>query len=469
MQLKKGDIIEVPISDFAFGGVGVGKIKVGDGDFVVFVEGVIAGDIVDARLTKIKKQFAEAKFESFVKKSADRIAPRCKHFGYCGGCSLQFYDYAKQLEWKAKVVADSLARIGGFKDLKIEPIIGCDSPWFYRNKMEYSFGFDNHKPELNLGLHPTGRYQYVFDLEECFLESENSVKILRAVKDWVREKKLSGHDPRTSKGVLKNLVVKEGKNTNETMVNLVTNGKTFALEKEFKDWILGKFPFITSLYRTAVVVERGHKTTIEEFLLAGKEALTETLTVKIGKKTITLNFEIHPQAFFQPNTKQAEILYGKVLEFADPKAEDTILDLFCGTGTIGMFFAKTGARVIGIELSPDAIENAKNNAKTNGIENIQFYCNDITKFFEIKPQSLLPRPSILITDPPRAGIANSALEKILKLNAKKWVYVSCNPTTLARDLKIACENGYKIERVQPVDMFPQTYHIETVCLLRKIV
>lgn len=455
-MLKKGEAVELEIMDLAFGGTGVGKIKTDEGELAVFVDRCVPGDLVSARFTKIKKQYAEAQLGKILRASPARIAPRCKHFGVCGGCSLQFLSYEDQLQWKQKMVMDALERIGGFRDVAVETILGCESPWFYRNKMEYSFGAD-----ATLGLHPAKNYKEIFDLEECFLQSPRSVEIALAVERWAQAKHLSGFDPRSSEGILKNLVVREGKNTGEIMVNLVTAGEDFPHEKDFADLMAEKFPDVTSCYRTAVTVRRGYRTVVKEFLLFGKPALTETLTVQ----NITLRFEIHPQAFFQPNTKQAQILYGKILESAQPKASDRVLDLFCGTGTIGMFFAKAGCRVTGIELNEDAIENAKNNARQNNINDIEFLCGDIEKFL-LTPCSAVHQPSLLITDPPRAGIAQKSLEKIIALKIPKWIYISCNPATLARDLKIICETGsYRLKKIQPVDMFPHTYHIETVCLL----
>lgn len=452
---KKGDLVDLEISDLAFGGIGVGKI----GDFVVFVPGVVPGDKICGRLTKIKKQYAEAKLEKILQAARERITPRCKHFGVCGGCSLQFLSYENQLKWKEKMVADALRQIGGFKDLRVEPIIGCEDPWFYRNKMEYNFGPSNGKSIL--GFRPAKKYDEIFDLEECFLQSPQSVEIALAVEKWAQELGIPAFHPRTNKGILKHLAVREGKNTGELMLNLIANGRDFPHTDAFTKFIREKFPQVTSLYRTGVTVQKGHRTVIEEFHIAGKKTLTEIL--RVGE--MELRFEILPQAFFQTNTKQAEVLYGKILEFAGPQANanDSMLDLFCGTGTIGMFFAKSGTKVIGVDSNESAIANARENARLNSLPNVEFHCADINKFFDKRPSLRL---GLLITDPPRAGIAESALEKILELKIPKWIYVSCNPTTLARDLKIAGEHGYKIEKIQPVDMFPQTYHVETVCLLK---
>ncbi|MEK7171690.1 MAG: 23S rRNA (uracil(1939)-C(5))-methyltransferase RlmD [Patescibacteria group bacterium] len=494
MELKKNAIIELTISDLAFGGSGVAKL----GDLAVFVERAVPGDKILARLTRIKSSYAEAKLEKLVEASPERVSARCKHFGVCGGCSFQNLNYENQLKWKWKMVSDALARIGGFRDAKIEPIIGCESPWFYRNKMEYSFGasfqskplhdddsqFSSiapHPSPLSLGLHPSGNFREVFNLEECFLQSELSVKIARAVRQWAQENNLGAE-------LLRNLIVREGKNTGEIMVNLVTHGslpalptgqaggrqENFPLANDFKKWIVSAFPQITSLYCTAITVQRGKRTAVNEFHLAGKPHLTETLRIQTspvilsgtplsGTNPPSLTFEIAPQAFFQPNTLQAEILYGKILEFAEADADDIILDLFCGTGTIGLAFAGLAKQVFGIEINKSATESAKSNAALNKITNAEFICGDVGKL--LPSISKVGRPTIIITDPPRAGIDQKTLLKILDLKIPKWIYVSCNPTTLARDLKIVGENGYKIKRIQPVDMFPHTYHVETVCLL----
>lgn len=504
MNLKKGEIIELTITDLAFGGAGVGKLRLPESaEFVVFVEGVVPGDIVQARFTKIKKQFAEASLEKIITPSPERISPRCKHFGVCGGCCLQFMDYENQLKWKEKMVFDSLRQIGGFKEVKVEPIIGCDSPWYYRNKMEYSFGASfqtvplqrdpapsrTDSSSLSLGLHPSGDFRSVFDLEECFLQSPASIEIARAVRRWGQEKALSFYSPTTGSGVLKNLVIRDGKNTNEIMVNLVTNGGDFPEEKDFAKFITEKFPQVTSIYRTAVTVQRGFKTSIKEFHLSGKPYLTETLNIKpssLNPHPSSFTFDIAPQAFFQPNTKQAEILYGKVLEFADTRillpfdrlaaggvqddSPQIALDLFCGTGAIGMALAKSRKQVFGIEINESAVESARRNSEKNSIKNIEFLCGDVGKLLPHLQKLLFPatpRPSsaLLVTDPPRAGIDQKTLLKILALKIPKWIYVSCNPTTLARDLKLVAENGYKLQKIQPVDMFPHTYHVETVCLL----
>jgi 23S rRNA (uracil1939-C5)-methyltransferase len=464
---KKGDLVELTISDLAFGGAGVAKIE----GYAVFVEGTIPGDKVSARLTRVKSQFGEAVVVSMSTPSPMRISARCKHFGVCGGCALQSLKYEDQLKLKEKFIYDAITRIGGFRDAKIEPIIGCESPWFYRNKMDYSFAADNRDGSTGdkLGLHYKTSFKNVFDLEECFLQSELSVEILHATKKWAKEKewpffKTFSYD--SSLSGLRNLVIRDGKNTGEVMVNLIASGvrqmeKTERLKNEFRDFITTSFPKITSVYLTEVIVQKGHRTVTREHLLSGKAAITETLNVANTK----LHFDIHPQAFFQTNSKQTELLYGKILELADARPEDRVADLFCGTGTIGMFFAANGCETIGIELNASAIENAKKNAETNGIKNIKFLCGDVAKY--LANDSETSKATIIITDPPRAGMTPTSLEKIIAFRAPKWVYVSCNPTTLSRDLQAICASGYKLRKIQPVDMFPHTYHVETICLLTR--
>lgn len=459
MQLRKSEVIEVTISDIAFGGAGVGKMKTAEGGaLVVFIEGTVPGDMVRARLTKIKKQYAEARLEEVIKPSEKRVTPRCKHFGTCGGCALQFLPYEEQLKLKEKFVHDALQRLGGIMTPSMLPILGCASPWFYRNKMEYSFGADG-----TIGLHPKGRFYEVFDLEECFLESELSVKIAHVVEAWGRAHGVSGFSTRTNSGVLKNLFVREGKNTDEVLVNLVTS-EEFArpLLEDFKVTLARECPQITSCYMTTVTVKRGFRTVMKEMHLYGKKALHEKLSVQVGGKLHTLEFEILPQAFFQPNTLQAQVLYGKAVEVASPTASDIVYDLFCGTGTIGMFFSKCVQRVYGIELNKSAVENARENAAYNKIENISFVCGDV----DAEIFKLAEKPTIVVVDPPRAGIAKKSLEKLMELAPPKIVYVSCNPSTLARDIK-ELSGMYELKSAQPVDLFPQTYHVECVCLLEK--
>ena len=461
MQLTKNNPVSVAISEVAFGGAGIGKIQNGEKEFVVFVEDTIPGDEVIVNLTRIKKNYAEGRVREFIKRSDLRIAPRCKHFDTCGGCTFQYLDYKNQLRIKEKQVRDSVERIGGLKNVDFKPIIGCGNPWYYRNKMEYSFG--EVDGNLSIGLHLPKRFADIFELDECFLQSEKSVDILKSVRDWARDKKLTSYNTFTKSGLLKSLTIREGKNTGEVMVNLTVNGneqfdEVQSLVQLFEDaTVLG----VTSLYWTSVEIARGHATRQTEHHISGKEYLTEKLNITgtgVAAPDVALYFDIHPQAFFQTNTKQAEVLYGQVLKLAEAKKTDVVYDLFCGSGTIGMCFAATCQSVYGIEINKWAIDNARENATRNNLTNIEFLCADVG---EVNSDQSISKPTIVVVDPPRAGITPKSLEKIIELNPKKIIYVSCNPTTFARDAKILSAK-YTLKTVQPVDMFPQTYHVETI-------
>lgn len=454
-MLKKYQRINLKIEKLAFGGDGIAKLD----KMVVFVKGVVPGDEVEAEIFKIKKNYGEAKVLRIIKNSALRIKPKCKHFGVCGGCKMQSLAYKNQLKIKEDQVKDTLQHIGGLK-VKVSPIIGCKNPWFYRNKMEFSFGKDENE-NFALGLHPAGEYYNVFNLEECFLQSNYCAFLVNTIRRFAVEKKLKPYHKNT--GLLRSLYIREGKHTGEIMINLVISDENFPQWKEFKDFILEKSekPLakdnkkIISIYLTKTYVEKGKRTLIDEFLTYGNPTLNEYLY--INKKEF-LKFQIGPQSFFQPNTVQAEILYHEVLKAASLTSKELVFDLFCGTGTIGLFCASSCERVISVDCDKVAISNANQNAKLNNISNVVFFADDIGRAL----RKIKEKPDIIIVDPPRAGLAKKHLEKIVKFKARKIVYVSCNPTTLARDLKFLTENGYSVKNVQPVDMFPHTHHVEVV-------
>lgn len=507
MGFKQDRNLTVKISDLAFGGQGVSRISHEGSEFVIFVDQGVPGDTAEIFLTKIKKNYAEGRITRRVEDSKLRVPARCKHFGVCGGCQWQFLKYEDQLRFKEKQVLDALTRIGGLVDIPLLPILESPSPWFYRNKMEYSFaggtygsttssvslrgalaplpfGDSARDPQdprsvahpLMLGLHPKNRYAEVFDLEECYLQSQFAVQMVLWMKEWANKHKLSAYDPRRNKGLLRNFVIREARSTGESMVDLVTSHEPFQLTTQLEKDILKAFPNITSLYHTAVIIKKGFRTVVSEKLLAGKPALTEIVRIASkashyqmegsfldGDSLLSLIFDIRPQAFFQPNSKAAEVLLGLLLSLARPRTDDVVYDLYCGTGLIGMFFAKLVKKVYGIELNESALESARENAKKNGLTNIEFLCGDVGKTIEKIPE----KPTLVVVDPPRAGLTLKALEHILELSPPKILYVSCNPATLARDLKILLENVYTLKAVQPIDLFPQTYHIETLCLLTK--
>jgi 23S rRNA (uracil1939-C5)-methyltransferase len=448
VNIKKRDIVELEISDLAYGGKSVAKL---DG-FVVLLKGGMPGDIVKAEIVKKKSNFAEAKISEIIKESDLRTKPICSHFGLCGGCSWQDLKYEEQLKFKTKQVKETLRHIGGFSDFPIQEALGSDDIFYYRNKMEYAFAPDPNQ-QLILGLHPKERFDQVFDLKECFLQSEKANQIVDFVRRFAREKKLIPYGLKERSGFLRFLGIREGKNTDMTMVNLVTNKGEFPFRDEFLSGLVSNFPFVESVVRNINSKLANIAMGEEEELLGGERTITE----KLGK----FKFEISGNSFFQTNTKQAEKLYEVVLNMADLQGNESVLDLYCGTGTISIFLSQNAKKVIGVESVEESVKNAQRNAELNGVTNCEFICGEVkkvlAKFVENKEI-----PDLVVVDPPRAGLHKHVTKYLLNMKPPQIIYVSCNPSTLARDLKILCEECYKLEKVQPIDMFPHTYHIETV-------
>lgn len=465
------------IESIAFGGVGVGRFNIDDRNFVVFVDDTVLGDCVKVKIGGKKKNHAFGYVEEFIEKSALRIQPKCKHFGplgdKCGGCSLQNLEYKNQLGVKEQNVKDAISRLGSFDESVVLPIMGCENEWFYRNKMEFSFS-RSIDGRLDLGLHVRRRHHDVTELSECYLFADYVGDFVSKMRFFFREKDAKSgliaenFEKKGAESTLKliSLVVREGKRTGEIMVNLIVeNGKPDYLN-EFTDAVLSFFygRGLVSVYFTEIANIKGRPKKIEETNLRGQPVIKEKMLIEnYNTCKNELEFEIFPQSFFQPNTLQAEKLYSLALEFSKVKQTDTVYDLYCGAGTISLAFSKFAGKVFGIELNKAAILNAKSNALTNGAKNVEFLEGDVNK----KMLELTEKPNIVVVDPPRGGLHPEVIEKISELNPPKIVYVSCNPTTLARDLSMFTKTGYNLIKVQPVDMFPQTYHIECVALLEK--
>jgi 23S rRNA (uracil1939-C5)-methyltransferase len=453
MQLKKGELISTEITKIAFGGAGIGHHE----ERVVFVENTVPGDKITAKLSRIKPNFLEARLEELIEPSKLRIQPKCKHFNECGGCSLQYLDYKDQLEIKESQVKEALQHIGGFTDPPVKEIIGCETPWYYRNKMEFTFSM-NKTDEIHLGLHPKGYRYDVFDLTECHLESEDIGELVQLVQNFAQQKNLQAYNFKNNTGLLRTLTVREGKRTGERLINLTTSHEDFSYEKEFVELLKDS---ATSIYITKHIAQKGSRTVFEPKNVYGKPHITEELHTSDDQK---LSFHVLPDAFFQPNTLQAELLYKQALTLGEITEEDTVYDLFCGTGTIGLFCAHKAKQIFGVDINKNAIENAKQNAAENNITNAEYTAGDAFKIIKDRKDN----PDIIIVDPPRSGLGEPLCNHLLELDAKRLIYVSCNPATLSRDLKILCENKYRLLTAQPVDMFPHTYHIETVCKLEKV-
>lgn len=441
------------VTDLALGGKGIAKVD----DFTFFVESALPGDLVKAQITKLKPNYAEAKTLEIVSPSSFRAQPRCSHFGICGGCSWQNLDYPKQVEFKTKQVQETLEHIGGFSNPQVKPAIPSPDIFFYRNKMEFSFSSGPDNLPI-LGLHKKDSFDLVFNLDKCFLQSETSNQVVQFTQEFVRRNQISIYDLKTHQGLLRFLTVREGKNTGETMVNIVTDQGNFPQGKILAQGLSEKFPQIKSVVRNINPYKAQIAVGEKEEVLWGRNFITE----KIGD----FIFEISANSFFQTNTKQAEKLYDVVLELADLKGRETVLDLYSGTGTISFYLAQKSPKVIGVESNPKTVQDAKKNGGLNRISNCQFICEEAKVYLAL---ALIRQEKfdLIVIDPPRAGLHPQVVDNILKLAPPEIVYVSCNPATLARDLKLLCENQYNLELVQPLDMFPHTFHIESVAKLSK--
>jgi 23S rRNA (uracil1939-C5)-methyltransferase len=433
----RGQSLTLDIETLAYGGRGVARL---DG-YVVFVTGALPGDRVRAEVTKSKRGFAEARTVELVAPSADRVPVRCEHVGEpCPGAPWQALPYERQLSHKQEQVDDSLRRLGGLDDFELEPIAPAVEQWRYRNKLEYSFG--ERDGELVLGFHARGRWDVVVGVEDCMLASEAGNEARNAVRDWARREGLAAYDRRARDGLLRNLVVREGRRTGEQQTRLVTSP--------------GELPKPPVDLHT--VIEGPSGGTDGPTGALGRERLTE----EVGG----LRFEISHSAFFQTNTEMCERLYGIAAEYAALGGGERVFDLYCGIGTLGLAMARDAAEVWGLEIVSDAVQDASRNAELNGIENARFLCANART--GIRP--LLDRagpPDLVLLDPPRAGLSRKIVRRVIECRAPRIVYVSCNPTTLAPNAAQLTEAGYRLRRVRPVDMFPQTPHIECVALLEK--
>ena len=466
--MKKGEILDIRIEQVAFGSEGIGRV---DGQ-VVFVPGVLPGERVRVRVVQKRRDYLRARVEEWLETSPHRVQAPCAHFGVCGGCKWQDVDYSYQLELKRDIVSETLTRLGGFEGVPVHSTLPSPEIYGYRNKMEFSFSAQRWilpdepdplpKPRnFALGFHIPGRFDKVLDIDRCWLQSEPANSVLTAVKMFARESGLPAWDTRTREGFWRFLVIREGKHTGQMMVNVVTYDHRKELMQRLAERILGENPDITSLVNNVTTSPGGSAFGEQEFLIHGAPVIEE----KLGG----LVFEISANSFFQTNTLQAERLYAKVLEFSRLTGGEVVYDLYSGTGTISLFLAGRAGRVVGIEVVPSAIADAKRNARRNGIENCHFVAGDIAK--EMKQareiRSRHGRPDVVVVDPPRAGIHPRGIRGILELAPARIVYVSCNPATFARDARALVEGGYALRQVQPVDMFPHTSHIELVAELER--
>ena len=473
--MNKGEIIQVKVDKYAFEGKGIGKINfenpsvtVEADSFIVFVNGAYPGDTVSAKIKKLKKTYAEAFVEEVITPSSQRVEPRCKYFGTCGGCKQQDLNYEQQIAYKQEQVENMFMHDGGFESFKIETILPSENVFYYRNKMEFSFSelewlkeFNDETPTTKgffVGLHVPGNYEKILDIDECFLQSELSTNILNFSRDFFKKRNISIYSTRGHSGYLRNLVVRQSQNTKDLMINLVTFEENESLMKEYVSAITGKFPEVTTIVNNVSKKKAAIAVGDFEIVYHGSGYIYD----RIGD----YKFRISANSFFQTNTIQAENLYNTALEYADLKGEEVVYDLYSGAGTIAIYVSGKAKEVYGFESVESSIFDAKANLEINKIENVSFVQADLYKSF-LPFTTVIPKPDVVILDPPRGGMHSKTVKDVLELNPEKVVYVSCNPSTQVRDIKLFIEAGYKLVKIRPVDMFPHTYHIENVALLIK--
>ena len=450
MEFRKNDLVTLEIEDCGIDGEGIGKA---DG-FTVFVKDAVIGDTVTAKIIKAKKNYGYGRLMEVLKPSPYRVEPKCEFARQCGGCQLQALSYDQQLVFKTNKVKGHLERIGGFTDIPMEPIIGMDELFHYRNKAQFPVG-RNKEGKIVTGFY-AGRTHNIIENRDCALGVAENKEVLDRVIAHMEKYGIEPYNEATGKGLVRHVLIRYGYFTKEVMVCLILNGNKIPKEEQLVK-SLCEIPGMTSI---TINVNKKHSNVIlgEEIrLLWGQEYITD----RIGD----ISYQISPLSFYQVNPMQTQKLYAKALEYADLHGEETVWDLYCGIGTISLFLAQKAKFVRGVEIVPAAIENAKENAKLNGLEN--------TEFFVGKAEEVLPREykkngvyaDVIVVDPPRKGCDETLLETMVEMNPERIVYVSCDSATLARDLKYLCERGYELRKVCPVDQFGMTVHVETVVLL----
>lgn len=449
--VKKDKVYAIDIQGLGHSGEGVGRYE----DFTVFIPYALPGEQVSAKIQEVKKNYAKGKLARVERSSLERIQPKCPIYYTCGGCQLQHLSYAGQLEAKRQQVIDALTRIGKLSDVVVHPVIGADDPWYYRNKMQFPVGMT--AGELAVGCFAQGTHQ-VINTEQCLIQHEANNRIAACVRTFMQENNIPVYDEMAGTGVIRHVVGRVGAATGEVMAVIVTATNVLPHSDKLIQQLRQAMPEIVSIvhninpYRTNKILGNSNQ------LLWGKETIRDC----IGE----LCFDISPHSFFQVNTAQAQLLYEKAVEYAGLSGTETVIDAYCGTGTISLFLARQAGWVYGIEIVEPAIKDAWRNAEENGVKNVEFIVGDA---LEVMPRLAAQgvRPQVVVVDPPRAGCAPAVLETFARMNPERIVYVSCNPASLARDLAILAELGYAAVEVQPVDMFPHTFHVESVSLIER--
>ena len=458
-NLKKGSDSEFFVESLAFGGMGLSKIN----DKIVFIKNAIPGQTVTARITKKRKSYFEARKLNVLNESPDFINPTCSHFNDCGGCSFQNLIYKKQLFYKQQQVFDLYNKMGKFVNIKVEPIIECAEQYHYRNKMEFSFSnkrwiLKENDLEENknfaLGLHVPGRYDKILNIDNCHLQHKTANAILNFIKIECIEQNIEPYDIKEHSGFIRHLMLRVGIKTNQIMVNLVTAYENKKVLLPLTSKLVKKFPEITSIVNNINSRKADIAFGEKEIELAKNNYIIDM----IGK----FEFEISANSFFQTNTLQAKILYEVIKEECNFIGNEIVYDLYSGIGTISIFLSHFVKKIYAIELIKTAVVDAKKNAMRNNIKNIHFFCGDLKDILKNDKLISIPKPDTIIVDPPRAGMHKNTIKDIVKLKPKTIIYCSCNPATQVRDVMELCNNNYKLVKIRPIDMFPNTPHIECV-------
>lgn len=525
MVYRKNDHVTVTIEDIGSDGEGIGRVE----GFTLFVKDAVVGDTVEAKIVKSKKNYAYARLEKIIKSSPFRIDPLCPFHRQCGGCQIQALSYEKQLEFKNRKIRNNLIRIGGFDEAQVdkcmEPIIGMEEPWHYRNKAQYPVGTDREGNVIT-GFY-AGRTHTIVANTDCLLGAEENKEILEIILDHMRRHKISAYDEVSGEGLIRHILIRKGFSSGEIMVCFVLNKKVTNMSYikvgsvdnnsshrlsvyEFipeQGKLLSRLEQVHGMTSVSVSINTEQSNVImgkEIFTIWGEPVITDTIHMRdmtkegypmTGKE---LSFHISPLSFYQVNPVQTEKLYSTALEFAGLTGQETVWDLYCGIGTISLFMAGSARRVYGVEIVSQAIHDARKNARRNGITNVNFFVGKaeevLLEFYEkggwleaddqdgeeslssrgvlsgqdVSGNSEMLHPDVIVVDPPRKGCDEACLATMLKMQPKRIVYVSCDSATLARDLRVLCDGGYEVKRIRGVDMFSQSVHVETVCLLSKL-
>jgi 23S rRNA (uracil1939-C5)-methyltransferase len=447
---RPGEELIVTVDRLSYGGQGIGRMS----GLAIFTNGAAAGETARVKVRRTFRRHVEADVVEVLQPSPDRVEPRCSHVREgCGGCSWQHVAYPAQLVAKEAAVKDSLERLGGFHDVPIRPIIPAPETFYYRNKMEFAF-----HPQGTLGLHPREAWYDILRLRECFLESTLAVAIVKAAQSFVEEHRVSLYHPRSREGLVRELCIRQSRKGTEALLGIVTGDGPFPEGPAMARHLAAVDPAIKAVVRGIRQTTDGAAPLAETSVLFGEDHITET--------TAGLDFRIRLDTFFQTNSVQAERLVGLVKELAGDVAGAKVIDVYCGVGLFSLAMAAEGAQVVGVEIAQSAVEAARVNATANGIASAEFHAGDARKVLaDVLPAGLSPK--VLVLDPPRAGAGGKVMRRIARATPERIVYVSCNPTTLARDLVELVPFGYKMTAVSPIDLFPQTYHVETVVALER--